>query len=135
MGHRWAEKKGWDSNPRPSDFDHRVFLGPRVGPYSFLGLTLRGDNLGIYLALQLTLLNYLDHSSISARIISSVPHSSSLSGRSRSLIHHFKRSRRFDWISFTARLRSDRDRLNGQLFRTTEAIIDSTQQHRVKPGF
>ena len=39
----------------------RVFLCPRVGPFPFLGLTLRWENLGIYLALQLILCNYLDH--------------------------------------------------------------------------
>ena len=46
----------------------RVFLCPRVGLFLFLGPTLRWDNLAIYLALQLTLYNYLDHSSVDGQI-------------------------------------------------------------------
>ena len=46
----------------------RVFLCPRVGLFPFLGLTLRWDNLAIYLALQLTLYNYLHHSSVDGQI-------------------------------------------------------------------
>ena len=46
----------------------RVFLCPRVGLFPFLGPTLRWDNLGIYYALQLTLYNNLDHSSVDGQI-------------------------------------------------------------------
>ena len=38
-----------------ADFNHQIFLA----------LTLRRDNLGIHLALQLTPYHYLDHSSLS----------------------------------------------------------------------
>ena len=46
--------------------NNNYYYCPGVGPFSFLGLTLSWDNLGIYLELQLTLCFYLDNSSISA---------------------------------------------------------------------
>ena len=46
----------------------RVFLCPRVGPFPFLRLILRWDNLAIYLALQLTPYNYLAHSRVDGQI-------------------------------------------------------------------
>ena len=39
----------------------RVFVCPHVSPFPFLGLTLRWNDLGINLALQLMLYNYLDY--------------------------------------------------------------------------
>lgn len=57
-------RKVVDSKPNLT----RVFLSPRVGLFPFLGPTLRWDNLGIYLALQLTPYNYLDHSSVDGQI-------------------------------------------------------------------
>ena len=51
-----------DSNPTLV----RVFVCPRVGPFPFLRLTLRWDNLGISQNCNVPSNNYLDHSSTSA---------------------------------------------------------------------